>query len=70
MRRKYMGDCMGEIDEDGIAQWYPNCKVRFDGIHYIATPHTTNTAKRMKRVEEKITVSEENGKFKDRKSVV
>ena len=64
MRRKYMGDCMGEMDEAGIAQWYPNCKVRFDGSHYIATPHTTNTAKRTKRVEKKITVSEANGKFK------
>ena len=63
IKRRYMGDSIGKPDSDGIAQWYPNCKVRFDGSHYIATPHTTNPAKRTKRTEEEITVSEQNGKY-------
>ncbi len=57
-----MGYYLGEMDSDGIAEWYPNCKVRFDGSHYIATPYTTNPTKRTKRKEEKITVSF-NGKY-------
>ncbi len=70
MKRQYMGDSTGKIDSDGIAQWYPNCKVRFDGSNYIATPHTTNTTKRTKRTEEHITVSVKDGKFKlENKSV-
>ncbi len=64
LKRQYMGNSMGTIDSDGIAQWYPNCKVRFDGSNYIATPHTTNTSKRTKRTEEKIVVSINDGKFK------
>lgn len=64
LKRQYMGDSLGAVDSDGIAQWYPNCKVRFDGSHYIATPHTTNTCKRTKRVEEKICVSLQGGKLK------
>ncbi len=63
MRRKDMGDYMGKIDSDGIAEWYPNCKVRFDGSHYVATPHTTNSARRTKREEEKIAVSVQGGKY-------
>ncbi len=63
MKRQYMGDSMGKIDSDGIAQWYPNCKVRFDGSNYIATPHTSNIVKRTKRTEEQICVSVSNGKF-------
>ncbi len=63
MRRKNMGYYLGEMDSDGIAEWYPNCKVRFDGSHYIATPYTTNPTKRTKRKEEKITVSVNNGKY-------
>jgi len=47
-----MGDQLGEVDGDGISEWYPNYKVRFDGSHYIATPHTTNLARRRKRKEE------------------
>ncbi len=67
-----MGDSMGKINSDGIAQWYPNCKVRFDGSNYIATPHTTNTTKRTKRVEEKIFISISDGKFKleDKKAII
>lgn len=64
MKRQNMGDQLGEVDGDGIAEWYPNCKVRFDGSHFIATPHTTNPARRKKRKEEIITVSEQNGKLK------
>lgn len=64
MKRQNMGEQLGEVDGDGIAEWYPNCKVRFDGGHYIATPHTTNPARRRKRKEEIITVSEQNGKLK------
>lgn len=64
MKRQYMGDTMGTVDSNGIAQWYPNCKVRFDGSCYIATPHTTNITKRTKRTEEKICVSISDGKFK------
>lgn len=63
LKRKNMGDYMGEIDKDGIAEWYPNCKVRFDGSHYVATPHTTNPTIRKKREEEKITVSVKDGKY-------
>lgn len=63
MRRKNMGIYLGEVDSDGIAEWYPNCKVRFDGSHYIATPHTTNPTRRRKKVEEKITVSVKDGKY-------
>lgn len=63
MQRQNMGDSMGKVDSDGIAEWYPNCKVRFDGSHYIATPHTTNSAKRNKQKEEIITVSEQDGKI-------
>lgn len=66
-KRNNMGDSIGEPDEDGIAEWYPNCKVRFDGSHYIATPHTTNPARRRKRKEEIITVSEQDGKLKLKK---
>lgn len=58
-----MGDSMGSIDSDGIAQWYPNCKVRFDGSNYIATPHTTNPVKRTKHSEGKISVTVKNGKY-------
>lgn len=64
MKRQNMGDSIGETDSNGIAEWYPNCKVRFDGSHYIATPHTTNPARRRKRKEEIIIVSEQNGKLK------
>lgn len=54
---------MGEIDKDDIAEWYPNCKVRFDGSHYIAIPHSTNPAKRTKREDEKITITVNDGKY-------
>ena len=40
---------------------YAETKVYFDGSHYIAIPHTTRpTKKRPKRVEETITVIQEN----------
>lgn len=60
-RRK--GDFMGEVDKDGIGEWYPKCKVRKEGNVYIATPHTTNPAKRTKREEEKIAVTVKDGKY-------
>ncbi len=63
MRRKQQKDSIGELDADGIAAWYPNCKVRYDGGHYVATPHTTNPVRRRKRVEKTITVSVQDGKF-------
>lgn len=63
LKRQYMGDSMGSVDSDGIAQWYPNCKVRFDGSHYIATPHTTNPVKRTKHSEERISVTIKDGKY-------
>ncbi len=63
-KRNYMGDSIGVPDEDGIAEWYPNCKVRFDGSFYIATPHTTNPTRRKKRKEEIVTISEQDGKLK------
>jgi len=63
MQRKDLGERLGKIDSDGIAEYYPNCKVRFDGSHYIAIPHTTNPTRRTKRKEAKITVTENDGKF-------
>ncbi len=63
LRRQYMGDSIGKEDKNGIAEWYPQCKVRFDGGSYIATPHTTNPAKRRKRIEETITVTVQDGKY-------
>ncbi len=60
---RYKGDQLGKIDEDGIAQWYPKCKVRKEGDHYIATPHTTNTKKRTVRQEKMIAVTLNDGKF-------
>lgn len=60
---RYKGDQLGKIDEDGIAQWYPKCKVRKEGDHYIATPHTTNTKKRTARQEKLIAVTLNDGQF-------
>lgn len=57
------GDALGEIDKDGIAQWYPNCKVRKEGDVYIATPHTTNPTKRTVRKQKEIAVSVKDGKY-------
>lgn len=57
------GDALGEIDQDGIAQWYPNCKVRKEGDYYIATPHTTNPTKRTVRKPKEIAVSLKDGKY-------
>lgn len=54
---------MGSVDEDGIAQWYPKCKVRKEGSVYIATPHTTNAAKRTVRKEKPIAVTVNDGKY-------
>ncbi len=54
---------LGKLDEDGIAEWYPKCKVRKQGNVYIATPHTTNTSKRIKRKEKTIAVSVNDGKY-------
>lgn len=62
MYQRYQGDQIGEIDEDGIAQWYPKCKIRKEGDYYIATPHSTNPSRRRKPKRELITVSvSENG---------
>ncbi|MDE7216433.1 MAG: hypothetical protein K2O08_06455 [Clostridia bacterium] len=60
---RYKGDMLGEIDQDGIAQWYPNCKVRREGDYYIATPHTTNPTRRTVRKPKEITVSVKDGKY-------
>ncbi len=60
---RYKGDRLGRIDEDGIAQWYPKCKVRKEGNVYIATPHTTNTKKRTVRKEKPIAVTVNDGKY-------
>lgn len=54
---------MGTVDQGGIAQWYPNCKVRREGDVYIATPHTTNHSKRTVRKQKEITVSVTDGKY-------
>ncbi len=45
-------------------EWYPEAKVYFDGGHYIAIPHTTNSARRRKHKQEEIMVSEQDGKLK------
>jgi len=62
-KRNDRGLMVGEIDSDGVAEWYPNCKVRHDGSHYVALPHTENHARRRKRKEQEITVSELDGKY-------
>ena len=54
---------LGRIDEDGIAAWYPKCKVRKEGDVYIATPHTTNPTKRTVRKQKEIAVSVKDGKY-------
>ncbi|WP_251548723.1 rolling circle replication-associated protein [Pumilibacter intestinalis] len=54
---------LGRIDEDGIAAWYPKCKVRKEGDHYIATPHTTNPTRRTVRKQKEIAVSVKDGKY-------
>lgn len=64
MYQRYEGDRVGEIDEDGIAEWYPKCKVRKEGNVFIATPHTTNPTRRSVRKIEPITVSLQDGKYK------
>lgn len=60
---RYKGDQLGNIDEYGIAQWYPKCKVRKEGDHYIATPHTTNPTRRTIRKPKEIAVSIKDGKY-------
>lgn len=54
---------MGEIDSDGIAEWYSKCKVRKEGNLYIATPHTTNPTRRTVNKQKEITVSVKDGKY-------
>lgn len=68
MNNRYKGDQLGQIDEDGIAEWYPNCKVRKQGDLYIATPHTTNTSRRTVRKQKPIVVSAKDGKLTLEKS--
>lgn len=51
-------------DNEQFDEWYPEAKVYFDGSHYIAIPHTTNSARRRKHKQEVITVSEQDGKLK------
>ncbi len=63
MYHRNQGDRVGEIDKDGIAQWYPKCKVRKEGDFYIATPHTTNPTRRTKRKQKAISVSVKDGKY-------
>ena len=64
MYHRYQGDRIGELDEDGIAEWYPKCKVRKEGDYYIATPHTHNPSRRTPHNQEVIAVTEEDGKYK------
>ncbi len=63
MYRRSQGDRIGKIDKDGIAEWYPKCKVRKEGDYYIATPHTTNPTLRRKRKEKPISVSVKDGEY-------
>lgn len=63
MNNRNKGDQIGTVDQDGIAQWYPNCKVRKAGDVYIATPHTTNPTKRTVRKPKEIAVSVTDGKY-------
>lgn len=63
MNNRNKGDQIGTVDQDGIAQWYPNCKVRREGDVYIATPHTTNPTRRTMRKQPEITVSVKDGKY-------
>ncbi len=63
MYRRNQGDRIGKIDKDGIAEWYPKCKVRKEGDVYIATPHTTNPTLRRKRKEKPISVSVKDGEY-------
>ena len=64
MYHRYQGDRLGKTDEDGIAEWYPNCKVRKEGEVYVATPHTTNPCRRTVRKPKAVAVSVEDGKYK------
>lgn len=64
MYHRYQGDRIGKTDEDGIAEWYPNCKVRKEGEVYVATPHTTNPCGRTIRKQKAVAVSVEDGKYK------
>ncbi len=63
MYHRSQGDRIGKIDKDGIAEWYPKCKVRKEGDVYIATPHTTNPTLRKKRKEKPISVSVKDGEY-------
>ncbi len=63
MYHRSQGDRIGKIDKDGIAEWYPKCKVRKEGDVYIATPHTTNPTLRRKRKEKPISVSVKDGEY-------
>ena len=63
MYHRYKGDSIGPLDEDGIAEWYPKCKVRKEGDVYIATPHTTNPARRSVRPKVPIAVTVNDGKY-------
>lgn len=63
MNNRYKGDQLGEIDQDGIAQWYPKCKIRKQGDVYIATPHTTNPTRRTVRKQKEIAISVKDGKY-------
>ncbi len=63
MYQRSQGDRFGEIDEYGIAEWYPKCKVRKEGNIYIATPHTVNPVRRSIKKEKTIAVSEKDGKY-------
>ncbi len=63
MYQRSLGDRLGEIDEYGIAEWYPKCKVRKEGNVYIATPHTTNPILRKKRKEKQISVTLKDGEY-------
>ncbi len=63
MNNRYKGDMLGKLDADGIAEWYPKCKVRKQGNFYIATPHTTNNSRKTIRKEQEIAISVKDGKY-------
>ena len=63
MSLRYQGDRIGKLDERGIAEWYPKCKVRREGSVYIATPHMTNPARKSYRPEQTVCVTQKDGKY-------
>ena len=51
------------MDKEQYFEWYPDCKVYFDGSNYIALPKTHNLAKRRKPHHKVITVVRRDDKY-------